>query len=73
MKRLPGPLKYVVVGMVVLVVTFALWWGLSVALNLLIGPGYAPLVAVVVIVAAGWVANGLLLWRQARRTHKPPD
>jgi hypothetical protein len=60
-------LRYVLVGAVVLAATIAVWWLLSLALGALMGPKTAILVALGVIVVTGWAANGLLLWRQAKR------
>jgi hypothetical protein len=60
-------LRYVLVGAAVLVATAAFWWLLSAGLSLVMGPAYAGLVALVIIVAAGWAANGLLVWRQLKR------
>ena len=70
--RLMRAVRTLLIGACVLAVTFVLWWGLSVGLSLLVGRGYAGLIALVIIVMAGWVANALLLWSQARRERSPP-
>ena len=66
-KPMNAKLRFLLVGAGVLVVVAVLWAGLTTALAWAFHWGAAPLIALVVIVVAGWTANGLLLWRQTRR------
>ena len=67
------PLKYLLVGAVVLAVTVAVWSGLTWVMGNLLHWRSAPVIAVGIIVVAGWTANGLLVWRQSRRGGPPPS
>ena len=66
------PLKYLLVGAVVLAVTVAVWSGLTWVMGNVLHWRSAPVIAVGIIVVAGWTANGLLVWRQSRRVGPPP-
>jgi putative flippase GtrA len=66
------PLKYLLVGAVVLAVTIAVWSGLTWVMGNLLHWHSAPVIAVGIIVVAGWTANGLLVWRQSRQGGPPP-
>ena len=65
-------LRYVIVGAVVLAATVAVWSGLTWVMGNVLHWRSAPVIAVGVIVVAGWVANGLLVWRQSTRDDPPP-
>ena len=65
-------LKYLLVGAVVLAVTVAVWSGLTWVMGNLLHWRSAPVIAVAIIVVAGWTANGLLVWRQCRRGDPRP-
>lgn len=65
-------LKYLLVGAVVLAATVAVWSGLTWAMGNVLHWRGAPVIAVGIIVVAGWTANGLLIWRQSRRGAPPP-
>ncbi len=65
-------LKYALVGAVVLAVTVAVWFGLTWVMGDLLHWRAAPVIAVGLIVVAGWTANGLLIWRQSRRGEPTP-
>lgn len=65
-------LRYLITGAAVLAATVAVWAGLTWVMGVGLHWRSAPLIAVGIIVVAGWVANGLLIWRQARQGGPPP-
>ena len=67
-----GILRHLAVGAAVLLVTAVVWWALATGLSYVIPTTFAGMAAIGVILAAGWVANGLLLWRQSRREPRKP-
>ncbi len=71
-KPLPPTLKLLIVGAMVLVVMTLAWMVLTSALYQLFHWRSAPMIAIVIIVVAGWCANGVLAWVQLRRGRSPP-
>jgi hypothetical protein len=65
-------MRLLLVGAAVLAVSAVVWWGLALGLARIVGPRSAGLLALVIIVVAGWAANGVLLWRQMKRGPRPP-
>ena len=65
-KQMTPKLRFVLVGAGVLVVVALLWAVLTTVLAWAFHWGNAPLIALVVIVVAGWIANGVLVWRQRK-------
>ena len=63
-------IRYVMTGAAVLVVLVGLWWVLGVGVSQAVGRKNAGVVALALIVVAGWGANALLIWLQTRR-HGP--
>ena len=66
-RRLDHRLRFLLIGAAVLVVVGLLWAVLTTGLAWAFHWGAAPLIALVVIVVAGWIANGVLLWRQRKQ------
>ncbi len=71
-KGVKRKLRVVGIGAAVAVVLVTLWWVLAAAMSYLLHWSYAGVIAMVIIVVLGWIANGWLLWRQSRAPGPKP-